>query len=93
MGHGSALTQEKLQENMHLKTIERFGSTVCSRPTVRLVTIKMTCRNGSFNEIDEFNGLSQLYRYLFFRANKDYPDFERLNSRMNYLATQLKLES
>ncbi|MDQ0639479.1 zinc protease [Pedobacter sp. W3I1] len=82
----SAFAQEKLGENMHFKKLDNgLEVLVVVDRTVPLVTIEMACRNGSFTETDEFNGLSHLYEHLFFKANKDYPDFERLNSRMNDL--------
>ncbi|QXU43371.1 hypothetical protein [Pedobacter sp. D749] len=77
---------------MHFKKIAKgLEVLVVVGLTVPLVTIEMACRNRSFTGTDKFNGLSHLYEYLFLKANKDYPDFGRLNSRMNYLATQLKL--
>jgi Predicted Zn-dependent peptidases len=53
--------------------------------TVPLATIEMACRNGSFTESDDYNGLSHLYEHLFFKANKDYPNFESFNKRSNEL--------
>ncbi|WP_449439226.1 M16 family metallopeptidase [Pedobacter steynii] len=53
--------------------------------TVPLATIEMACRNGSFTESDDYNGLSHLYEHLFFKANKDYPNFESFTKRSNEL--------
>lgn len=53
--------------------------------TVPLVTIEIACRNGSFTETDDYNGLSHLYEHLFFKANKDYPSYESFTRRSNEL--------
>lgn len=53
--------------------------------TVPLVTIEMACRNGSFTETDDYNGLSHLYEHLFFKANKDYPSYESFTNKSNEL--------
>ncbi|MGQ9897073.1 MAG: M16 family metallopeptidase [Acidobacteriota bacterium] len=37
---------------------------------VPLVTIELACRNGSFTEPPELNGLSHLYEHMFFKANQ-----------------------
>ncbi len=37
---------------------------------VPLVTIELACRNGSFTEPPELNGLSHLYEHMFFKANR-----------------------
>jgi zinc protease len=38
--------------------------------SVPLVTIELACRNGSFTEPLELNGLSHLYEHMFFKPNK-----------------------
>lgn len=38
--------------------------------SVPLVTIELACRNGSFTEPPELNGLSHLYEHMFFKANR-----------------------
>ncbi|WP_316810141.1 pitrilysin family protein [Pedobacter heparinus] len=53
--------------------------------TVPLVTIEIACRNGSFTETDDYNGLSHLYEHLFFKANKDYPSYEHFTNKSNEL--------
>ncbi|QUW02631.1 insulinase family protein [Chloracidobacterium validum] len=37
---------------------------------VPLVTIELACRNGSYTEPPELNGLSHLYEHMFFKANR-----------------------
>ena len=53
--------------------------------TVPLVTIEIACRNGSFTETNDYNGLSHLYEHLFFKANKDYPSYESFTKKSNEL--------
>lgn len=53
--------------------------------TVPLVTIEIACRNGSFTETSDYNGLSHLYEHLFFKANKDYPSYESFTNKSNEL--------
>jgi len=53
--------------------------------TVPLVTIEIACRNGSFTETADYNGLSHLYEHLFFKANKDYPSYDSFTSKSNEL--------
>ena len=38
--------------------------------SVPLVTIELACRNGSYTEPPELNGLSHLYEHMFFKANR-----------------------
>jgi zinc protease len=38
--------------------------------SVPLVTIELACRNGSFTEPIELNGLSHLYEHMFFKPNQ-----------------------
>jgi zinc protease len=83
---GQAFSQQKLGENMYFKKLSNgLEVVVVIDNTVPLVTIEMACRNGSFTETDDYNGLSHLYEHLFFKANKDFPTYESLNARMNDL--------
>ena len=43
---------------------------VCENHLTPIVTIEVAVKNGSFTESPEFNGLSHLYEYMFFTANK-----------------------
>ncbi len=40
--------------------------------TIPFATIEIACKNGSFTETPDYNGLSHLYEHLFFKSNKDY---------------------
>lgn len=81
-----AFSQQKLLDNLYFKKLPNgLEVLVVVDNTVPMVTVEMACRNGSFTENDEYNGLSHLYEHLFFKANKDYPDFESFNERMNKL--------
>lgn len=82
----SVFSQQKLVENMYFRKLPNgLEILVVVDNTVPLATIEMACRNGSFTESDDYNGLSHLYEHLFFKANKDYPNFESFNKRSNEL--------
>ena len=82
----SVFSQQKLAENMYFRKLPNgLEILVVVDNTVPLATIEMACRNGSFTESDDYNGLSHLYEHLFFKANKDYPNFESFNKRSNEL--------
>lgn len=61
--------------------------------TVPLVTIEIACRNGSFTETADYNGLSHLYEHLFFKANKDYPSYESFVNKSNELEINSNAET
>jgi len=70
----STFAQEKVAENMYRHKLKNgLEVIVIVDNTVPLATIEIACRNGSFTEPNEYNGLSHLYEHLFFSANKDYP--------------------
>ena len=50
--------------------------------SVPLATIEITCKNGSYTESPEYNGLSHLYEHMFFKANKDYSSQEKFLDRV-----------
>jgi zinc protease len=82
----SVFSQQKIAENMYFKKLSNgLEVLVVVDNTVPLATIEIACRNGSFTETNEYNGLSHLYEHLFFKANKDYPDFSSFNDKMNEL--------
>jgi len=82
----SVFSQQKIAENMYFRKLPNgLEILVVVDNTVPLATIEMACRNGSFTESDDYNGLSHLYEHLFFKANKDYPNFESFNKRSNEL--------
>ena len=49
--------------------------------SVPLVTIELGCKNGSYTEPPELNGLSHLYEHMFFKANR------AIASQENYIKT------
>ncbi|RZK75310.1 MAG: insulinase family protein, partial [Pedobacter sp.] len=70
----AASAQQKVAENMYLQKLKNgLEVLVIVDNTVPLATIEIACRNGSFTEPPEYNGLSHLYEHLFFSSNKDYP--------------------
>jgi predicted Zn-dependent peptidase len=86
MGCCSVFSQQKIADNMYFKKLSNgLEIVVVVDNTVPLATIEMACRNGSFTESDDYNGLSHLYEHLFFKANKDYPNFESFNKKSNEL--------
>ncbi len=58
---------------------------VIENPSVPLVTIDITVRNGAFTEPDEYAGLSHLYEHMFFKANAAIPSQERFMQRLGEL--------
>ena len=82
----ATFSQKKLLDNMYYKKLANgLEVLVVVDNTVPMVTVEVACRNGSFTETNEYNGLSHLYEHLFFKANRDYPDYESFNGRMNDL--------
>jgi zinc protease len=78
--------QSKLPDNMFLRTLPNgLDVLVIEDNSVPLVTVNITCKNGSFTENPEFNGLSHLYEHMFFKANKDYPSQEEFMNRISEL--------
>src|ERR1700710_68671 len=52
---------------------------------VPLTTIEIAVKNGAYTEGPEYSGLSHLFEHMFFKANKDYPDQEKLLKRTQEL--------
>lgn len=44
--------------------------------SVPLVTIELACKNGSYTEPPELNGLSHLYEHMFFKSNRSVANQE-----------------
>lgn len=83
---GTVFSQQGPAGNIRSKTLSNgLEILVVHDSTVPLVTLEIACRNGSFTETDEYNGLSHLYEHLFFKANKDYPSYEAFNKKSNEL--------
>lgn len=53
--------------------------------SVPLVTIELACRNGSFTEPPELNGLSHLYEHMFFKANRAIANQEEYLQKIGQL--------
>jgi zinc protease len=78
--------QSKLPENIFRQTLPNgLDVLVIEDNTVPLATIMLTCKNGSYTETPEFNGLSHLYEHMFFKANKDYPTEDDFMHRVDEL--------
>ncbi len=45
---------------------------------VPLATVEIAVKNGAYTEGPEYSGLSHMYQHMFFKANKDYPDQEKI---------------
>lgn len=76
------LAQTRLPDNMFLKKLPNgLDVLVVEDNTVPLATIMITCKNGSYTESPEFNGLSHLYEHMFFKANKDYGSADEFLNR------------
>lgn len=82
-------SQSKLPDNMFLKTLPNgLDVLVVEDNSVPLATIVITCKNGSYTETPEFNGLSHLYEHMFFKANKDYNTQDEFMSRVTELGME-----
>src|SRR5207253_3087020 len=82
----AAQAQQKLPPNMFFQKLPNgLEILVVEDHTVPMVTIEIACKNGSFTEPPEFNGLSHLYEHLFFKANKHYPNQAAYHNRVNEL--------
>lgn len=58
---------------------------VISSPSVPVVTIEISVKNGAFTEPPPFNGLSHLYEHMFFKGNAVIPNQEAYLKRMRQL--------
>jgi zinc protease len=62
-----------------------FEIIVLEDHSVPLVTIELACRNGSFTEPPELNGLSHLYEHMFFKANRAIANAEEYLQKIGQL--------
>jgi zinc protease len=53
--------------------------------SVPIVTIEFACRNGSFTEPPELNGLSHLYEHMFFKPNQAVRQGEEYTKKLDNL--------
>ena len=58
---------------------------VAHNATVPLVTIEIACKNGSYTQPPEYEGLAHLYEHMFFKANRTIPDQEAYLERQREL--------
>ena len=68
---------EKLPNGLEVVVIENSK--------VPLATIEIAVKNGAYTEGPEFSGLSHLFEHMFFKANRDYPDQEKIIKRLQEL--------
>jgi zinc protease len=68
---------EKLPNGLEIVVIENSK--------VPLATIEIAVKNGAYTEGPEFSGLSHLFEHMFFKANRDYPDQEKIIKRLQEL--------
>ncbi|MEO8405692.1 MAG: pitrilysin family protein [Chitinophagaceae bacterium] len=69
----NAFAQPKLPEHVFYQKLDNgLEVLVLEDHTIPFTTIEIGCKNGSFTEDNEYNGLSHLYEHMFFKANKDY---------------------
>jgi predicted Zn-dependent peptidase len=73
----TAFAQLKVPEHVFYQKLDNgLEVLVLEDHTIPFSTIEIACKNGSFTEDDEYNGLSHLYEHLFFKSNKDYKNQE-----------------
>lgn len=83
----TAIAQPRVPENVFYKKLANgLEVMVLEDHTIPFSTIQMACKNGSFTEDDEYNGLSHLYEHMFFKSNKDY------RNEMDFLKEMDKLD-
>ncbi|TXD37778.1 insulinase family protein [Lujinxingia vulgaris] len=71
---------------MESRTLENgLDVIVISDPTLPIVTIELTVKNGAYTETAELNGLSHLYEHMFFKGNAVIPNQEAYLERMREL--------
>ncbi|HEX8889820.1 MAG TPA: pitrilysin family protein [Pyrinomonadaceae bacterium] len=78
----AALPQAQLQNRV---LPNGFEIIVLEDHSVPLVTIELACRNGSFTEPPELNGLSHLYEHMFFKANRAIANQEEYLQKIGQL--------
>src|SRR5882757_4016386 len=69
----TAFAQPKVPEHVfYQKLANGLEVMVLEDHTIPFSTIEIACKNGSFTENNEYNGLSHLYEHMFFKSNKEY---------------------
>jgi predicted Zn-dependent peptidase len=73
----NAWAQPKVPEHVfYQKLANGLEVMVLEDHTIPFTTIEIACKNGSFTEDNEYNGLSHLYEHMFFKSNKEYKSQE-----------------
>ncbi|MGG9962492.1 M16 family metallopeptidase [Ferruginibacter sp. SUN106] len=73
----SSFAQPKVPEHVFYQKLDNgLEVMVLEDHTIPFSTIEIACKNGSFTEDNEYNGLSHLYEHMFFKANKEYKSQE-----------------
>jgi zinc protease len=86
----SVFAQPKVPEHVFYQKLQNgLEVMVLEDHTIPFSTIEIACKNGSFTEDNEYNGLSHLYEHMFFKSNKEYKsedDFLKATDKldMNY---------
>jgi len=82
----NAFTQPKVPEHVFYQKLENgLEIMVLEDHTIPFSTIEIACKNGSFTENNEYNGLSHLYEHMFFKSNKDYKSQDDFRKAMDKL--------
>jgi predicted Zn-dependent peptidase len=69
----TAFSQPKVPDHVfYQKLANGLEVMVLEDHTIPFSTIEIACKNGSFTEDNEYNGLSHLYEHMFFKSNKEY---------------------
>jgi len=69
----TAFAQPKLPDHVfYQKLANGLEVLVLEDHTIPFSTIEIACKNGSFTEDKDYNGLSHLYEHMFFKSNKEY---------------------
>jgi len=72
-----AFAQPKVPEHVFYQKLSNgLEVMVLEDHTIPFSTIEIACKNGSFTEDNEYNGLSHLYEHMFFKSNKQYKSQE-----------------
>jgi zinc protease len=73
----NAFAQPKVPEHVFYQKLPNgLEVMVLEDHTIPFTTIEIACKNGSFTEDNEYNGLSHLYEHMFFKSNKEYKSQE-----------------
>ena len=72
-----SFSQPKVPDHVFYQKLENgLEVMVLEDHTIPFSTIQIACKNGSFTEDNEYNGLSHLYEHMFFKSNKEYKSQE-----------------